>query len=84
MAVARLPSQIRGDRGGFIAVVAERVVTIAGGHAHLDGKLCRVSNMGDLTDEAILRGVRTVGEALGVDADVEAGVDAARGVAIGR
>ena len=40
-----------------------------------------MSNMGGLSSAAILRGVRTVGEALGdvgVDADPEAGVEAAR------
>ena len=77
-----LPEPLRGDADRFFAAVRKRGVTIAGGHSHLDGQLFRVSSMGDLTDEDILRGVRTIGEALGdvgIDADVEAGIDAGQG-----
>ncbi len=78
-----LPESIRGDGASeFFAAVKERNVSISGGQAHLGGDIFRVSNMGHLTSEQIVRGVRTVGEALddvgvGVDVDVEAGVNAA-------
>ncbi|WP_435146673.1 pyridoxal-phosphate-dependent aminotransferase family protein [Halobaculum sp. P14] len=75
-----LPDSIRGDADDFFDAVAARNVSISGGQAHLGGDIFRVSNMGSLTDAQILRGVRTVGEAMtdaGVDVDVAAGVDAA-------
>ncbi|QLG28402.1 alanine--glyoxylate aminotransferase family protein [Halorarum halophilum] len=77
-----LPESIRGDADDFFDAVAERNVSISGGQAHLGGEIFRVSNMGSLSDEQILRGIRTVGEAMGdagVDVDVEAGLDAAEG-----
>ena len=76
-----LPPAVRADPDAFFDAVAERNVSISGGQAHLGGEIFRVSNMGELADEQVLRGVRTVGEALadvGVDADPEAGVEAAR------
>jgi aspartate aminotransferase-like enzyme len=77
-----LPDPVRGDDAdAFFDGVAERNVSISGGQAHLGGTIFRVSNMGGLPDSAILRGVRTVGEAMddaGVDVDVDAGVAAAR------
>jgi aspartate aminotransferase-like enzyme len=76
-----LPAAVRADPDAFFDAVAERGVSISGGQAHLGGEIFRVSNMGDLAPEQVVRGVRTVGEALGdvgVGADVEAGVDAAR------
>ena len=76
-----LPESIRGDPEEFFAAVEERNVSISGGQAHLGGDIFRVSNMGSLTPEQIVRGVRVVGAALndvGVDADTEAGVAAAR------
>ncbi|MDS0297208.1 alanine--glyoxylate aminotransferase family protein [Halogeometricum sp. S1BR25-6] len=77
-----LPEAVYGDDSdAFFDGVAERNVSISGGQAHLGGEIFRVSNMGGLPDDAILRGVRTVGEAMadaGVDVDVEAGLDAAR------
>ena len=76
-----LPEAVRDDPDAFFEAVAARNVSISGGQAHLGGEIFRVSNMGDLAAEQVLRGVRTVGEALaerGVDADVEAGVAAAR------
>ena len=77
-----LPEEIRGEGAdAFFDAVKERNVSISGGQAHLGGDIFRVSNMGDLADDRILRGVRTVGEALsdvGVDCDPEAGVEAAR------
>lgn len=77
-----LPEPIRGEAStAFFDAVADRNVSISGGQAHLGGRIFRVSNMGSLDDEQILRGVRTVGEALadvGVDADIDAGVEAAR------
>jgi aspartate aminotransferase-like enzyme len=79
----RLPAGARGDDApAFMEAVAARGVSISGGQAHLGGDIFRVSNMGHLTSEQILRGIRTVGEALrevGVDAATEAGLDAARG-----
>ena len=77
-----LPDPVRGDYAdAFFDGVAERNVSISGGQAHLGGTIFRVSNMGGLPDSAILRGVRTVGEAMddaGVEVDVDAGVAAAR------
>lgn len=76
-----LSDPIRGERAGeFMDAVAERNVSISGGQAHLGGEIFRVSNMGNLTRKQIVRGVRTVGEALtdvGVDVDTRAGVRAA-------
>ncbi len=76
-----LPEPVRADPDAFFDAVADRNVSISGGQAHLGGEIFRVSNMGELADEAVLRGVRTVGEALaavGIDADPETGVAAAR------
>ncbi len=75
-----LPESIRGDDDEFMAAVAERNVSISGGQAHLGGEIFRVSNMGRFADEDIVRGVRTVGEAMtdvGVDVDTDAGIAAA-------
>jgi len=76
-----LPDAVSGDDSdAFFDAVAERNVSISGGQAHLGGDIFRVSNMGGLSDDQILRGVRTVGEAMqdaGVDVDVEAGLVAA-------
>jgi len=77
-----LPASIRDNPDDFFDAVAERNVSISGGQAHLGGRIFRVSNMGNLTDEQILRGVRTVGEAMGdagVDVDLDAGMAAAEG-----
>ncbi|WP_336035745.1 pyridoxal-phosphate-dependent aminotransferase family protein [Halobacterium yunchengense] len=78
----RLPEAVRGDAADdFHDAVAARGVSISGGQAHLGGEIFRVSNMGGLTSEQILRGVRTVGEAfteVDVDVDARAGVEAAR------
>jgi aspartate aminotransferase-like enzyme len=77
-----LPDPVRGDDAdAFFGGVEERNVSISGGQAHLGGTIFRVSNMGGLADEAILRGVRAVGEAMaeaGVAVDVDAGTAAAR------
>lgn len=76
-----LPETVREHPEDFFAAVDERNVSISGGQAHLGGEIFRVSNMGHITDEQVLRGVRTVGEALsdvGSETDVEAGLDAAR------
>ncbi|ERH12429.1 MAG: serine-pyruvate aminotransferase/archaeal aspartate aminotransferase [halophilic archaeon J07HB67] len=77
----QLPESIRGEPTAFFAAVEERNVSISGGQGHLSGDIFRVSNMGSLADEQVMRGVRVVGEALeavGVDTDPEAGVAAAR------
>jgi aspartate aminotransferase-like enzyme len=76
-----LPDVVREDPDAFFGAVAERNVSISGGQAHLGGRIFRVSNMGNLTAEQVLRGVRTVGEAMndaGFGCDPEAGVEAAR------
>jgi aspartate aminotransferase-like enzyme len=77
-----LPAELRGDASAdFFDGVAERNVSISGGQAHLGGEIFRVSNMGTLAPEQVLRGVRTVGAAMndaGVDVDTDAGVEAAR------
>ena len=76
-----LPADVREDPDAFFDAVEERGVSISGGQAHLGGEIFRVSNMGGLSAEQILRGVRTVGEAfeeVGADVDEEAGIDAAR------
>jgi aspartate aminotransferase-like enzyme len=76
-----LPETVREAPEEFFAAVTERGVSISGGQAHLGGEIFRVSNMGDLTPDQVLRGVRTVGEALvevGVDCDPAVGVAAAR------
>lgn len=75
-----LPEPVYGDPEEFFAAIEERNVSISGGQAHLGGEIFRVSNMGSLTGEQIVRGVRVVGEALnevGIDADVAAGIAAA-------
>ncbi len=59
-----------------VEAVADRTVSISGGQAHLGGQVFRVSNMGNLVDEQVLRGVIAVGEAMrgvGVKVDVDAG-----------
>lgn len=76
-----LPASVQEAPEEFFGAVSERNVSISGGQGHLGGQIFRVSNMGHLTDDQVLRGVRTVGEALsdvGFDADTEAGLDAAR------
>jgi len=76
-----LPDSVRESPEEFFGAVEERNVSISGGQAHLGGDIFRVSNMGSLTSEQVLRGVRTVGEAMeevGVDVDVDAGLAAAR------
>jgi aspartate aminotransferase-like enzyme len=76
-----LPDRVREDPDAFFDAVAERGVSISGGQGHLGGDIFRVSNMGNLTPEQVVRGVRTVGEAMtdvGVGVDTEAGVTAAR------
>ncbi|MGQ4556344.1 aminotransferase class V-fold PLP-dependent enzyme [Halobellus sp. GM3] len=76
-----LPEAVSGDDAdAFFDGVDARNVSISGGQGHLGGTIFRVSNMGGLPDDAILRGVRTVGEAMaeaGVDVDVDAGIAAA-------
>jgi aspartate aminotransferase-like enzyme len=75
-----LPADLE-DPDAFFAAVTERGVSISGGQAHLGGDIFRVSNMGNLTGQQVLRGVRAVGEAFG---DVGVGVDVEAGLAAGR
>ena len=75
-----LPEAVRERPEEFFDAVAERNVSISGGQAHLGGTIFRVSNMGNLTDAQVRRGVRVVGEAFGdagVDVDLDAGIEAA-------
>ncbi|WP_435116099.1 pyridoxal-phosphate-dependent aminotransferase family protein [Halolamina sp. C58] len=68
------------DSGAFFDAVGERGVSISGGQAHLGGEIFRVSNMGNLTSDQLLRGIRAIGEAfeqVGVDVDTEAGIETA-------
>ncbi|WP_137286511.1 pyridoxal-phosphate-dependent aminotransferase family protein [Halorussus salinisoli] len=76
-----LPTSTRENPDAFFDAIEERGVSISGGQAHLGGEIFRVSNMGNLSSEQILRGVRTIGEAFeetGEDVDTEAGIEAAR------
>ncbi|WP_049981454.1 pyridoxal-phosphate-dependent aminotransferase family protein [Halolamina rubra] len=76
-----LPAGARGDDSdAFFDAVADRGVSISGGQAHLGGEIFRVSNMGNITDDQLRRGIRTIGEAfesVGVDVETSAAVDAA-------
>jgi aspartate aminotransferase-like enzyme len=83
LTAVELPDRVREDPDAFFDAVAERNVSISGGQAHLGGDIFRVSNMGQFDDEQILRGIRSVGEAMidaGADVDPEAGLAAARNV----
>jgi aspartate aminotransferase-like enzyme len=75
-----LPDLVKEAPEEFFGAITERNVSISGGQAHLGGQIFRVSNMGNLESGEVLRGVRTVGEALsevGVECDVQNGVEAA-------
>ena len=67
-----LPPSVKSDAEAFFAAVAEQNVSISGGQGHLGGDIFRVSNMGNLTDDDIRRGIRALGEAL---RSVDWGVD---------
>ena len=76
-----LPEAVRDDPAAFFDAVAAQNVSISGGQAHLSGEIFRVSNMGELTPDDIVRGIRAVGMALdesGFDTAVDAGETAAR------
>lgn len=75
------PAAVRGQPEAFFDAVAARGVSISGGQGHLTGEIFRVSNMGGLSDEQIVRGVRTIGEAM---TDVDVDVDTAAGLAAAR
>ncbi len=81
LTAVRMPEAVRGDDSkAFFDATTDRGVSVSGGQAHLGGDIFRVSNMGNLTAEQVLRGIRSIGEAfeqVGVDLDVTAGVDAA-------
>lgn len=75
-----LPDPVKADPEAFFDAVASRNVSISGGQAHLGGEIFRVSNMGELANADIRRGVRTIGAALnevGVAVDEEAAIEAA-------
>ncbi len=75
-----LPDAVRDNHTAFFDAVRERNVAISGGQAHLAGRIFRVSNMGNLSGEQVLRGVNAIGESfrdVGVDVDLDAAVDAA-------
>lgn len=71
----KLPQQVRdGNVDSFFSAVQENGVSISGGQAHLGGEIFRVSNMGSLSSNDIVKGVNAVGDALntvGFDADVD-------------
>lgn len=72
-----LPELVKADPDAFFDAVAARDVSISGGQAHLGGEIFRVSNMGNLSDAAIRRGIRVIGDALsecGFGCDVDTGV----------
>ena len=76
-----LPDRVRDEPSAFFDAVAERNVSISGGQAHLGGEIFRVSTMGELTSEQILRGVRSIGEALddiGHSVELEAAIGTAQ------
>lgn len=76
-----LPDSVKANPEEFFAAITERNVSLSGGQAHLGGQIFRVSNMGNLSSDDVLRGVRTVGEALnevGVECDVQNGVERAK------
>jgi aspartate aminotransferase-like enzyme len=78
-----LPAHTRENPDAFFDAIEARGVSISGGQAHLGGEIFRVSNMGNLSSEQILRGVRTIGEAFaetGENVDGEAGIEVAREV----
>lgn len=75
-----LPEPVRDAPATFFDAVSARNVSISGGQAHLGGEIFRVSNMGELEPNDIVRGIRTVGVALeeaGFDAATDDGVAAA-------
>ena len=75
-----LPDDVKDDPATFFDAVSARNVSISGGQAHLGGKIFRVSNMGNLPDSAIIRGVETIAESLteaGYASDAEVAVTAA-------
>jgi|TARA_B110000263_G_C15306088_1_gene510449 aspartate aminotransferase-like enzyme len=78
--VVNLPSPISLDSSNFFTTMKQRNVTASGGHAHLKDLILRVSNMGDLTNAQVLRGIRTVGESLqncGIDVNTDSAVNIA-------
>lgn len=75
-----LPERVQSDPTEFFGAVSERNVSISGGQAHLGGEIFRISNMGNLTNDQVLRGIRTVGNALadvGENPDINAALTAA-------
>lgn len=75
-----LPAVAREDPSAFFDAIADRNVSISGGQGHLGGQIFRVSNMGELDDAAIRRGIRVVGEALnqiGGSVSIEEAIEAA-------
>lgn len=75
-----LPERVQSDPKEFFGAVSERNVSISGGQAHLGGEIFRISNMGNLTNDQVLRGIRTVGNAfadVGENPDIDAALAAA-------
>lgn len=69
-----LPESVRADPAAFFDAVAARDVSISGGQGHLGGEIFRVSNMGNLANDDVRRGVAVIAEALadvGLDVDPE-------------
>lgn len=75
-----LPAPARTAGDAFFEAVLSRGVSISGGQGHLGGEILRVSNMGTLASDDIVRGIRAIAEALvevGMDVPVDDGVAAA-------
>lgn len=76
-----LPEPVKSNPQQFFTNIENRNVSISGGQGHLAGRIFRVSNMGTLSEENILRGIRTVGEALSecdIRVDITSGVSTAQ------
>ena len=78
--VVSLPDPISSNSSDFFKSIKQRNVTASGGHAHLKDLILRMSNMGDLSSKQVLRGIRTIGEALndcGIETDIDSALDIA-------
>jgi aspartate aminotransferase-like enzyme len=78
-----LPSAVQDRPSDFFDALEGRGVQVAGGQGHLDGTIFRVSNMGALSSEDIVRAVRAVGDAfeeVGVSLQTDAAVEVTQSI----
>jgi aspartate aminotransferase-like enzyme len=78
--VVNLPDPLSSDSSNFFTTMNQKNVAISGGHAHLKDVVLRLSNMGDLTNAQVLRGIQTIGESLqdcGIDVNTDSAVNIA-------